>query len=138
VLKLGDRLGAEGAGRSASLMAIQIAGEDRIVHDLKISPQQGFEILGGQGLKIDLFVVETFFFDELREELLNLRQIFYLEDIHFFGRLGEHAFDRLIIEQQVNAVHTLCEQMFNLIQVRSADAEFFHSFMVSSKDGTGK
>jgi hypothetical protein len=69
---------------------------------------------------------------------LHLLQIYKMEVDHLFGRLGHHSADCLIIEQQVDPVHTLREEVFDLIQVRRADAEFFHSFMVGANVSPGK
>ncbi len=48
-----------------------------------------------------------------------------------FGRGFKNLGDGLIIEQEVDSVHALGEEMFDLVQVRIASFEIFHSFSLS-------
>lgn len=88
-------------------MANRIRSEQRIFHDVEISAQQKLKGRLIQRLQPHPLLLQRLLRDEVGEEFLDLVQVADLEDVHIFGRGFQDARDRLIIEQQVNAVHAL-------------------------------
>ena len=58
-------------------------------------------------MQILLLRVKSFLLHEIREQHLNLVEIAIVKKLFLFRRDFEDSSDRLIIEQQVNTVHTL-------------------------------
>ncbi len=65
--------------------------------------------------------------DEDCKELLYLVQVADLKEIHVFGRGFQNSGNCFVIEQEMNPVHALGQEVFNLVQVRIADFKFFHN-----------
>ncbi|MBX3022038.1 MAG: hypothetical protein KF799_10210 [Bdellovibrionales bacterium] len=61
------------------------------------------------------------------EEILYFIEILHVEEFEFFGRGFENPGDRLIVEQEVDPIHTLGEEMLNLVEMGVTDAKLFHT-----------
>lgn len=76
---------------------------------MKIRAQQHFVRFAVQGLKVHNLLLERRFLNERGEEILDLIEIFHLKQIEFLRRFAENPGDCLIIEQEVDPVHTLSQ-----------------------------
>lgn len=76
---------------------------------MEIRAQQEFKGLLVQRLQILLLGKKRFLLNKLREKNLYFVEVAIVKENFFFGWRFENPCDRLIIEQQVNAVHTLSE-----------------------------
>lgn len=95
--------------------------EERIFYDVEICAQQHLVINLAQRIEPHAFFLQCLVSDESAEEVLDFFQVTNLKQVHVFSRGFQDAGDRLIIEQEMNPVHTLGEKMLNLVQVRIAD-----------------
>lgn len=92
-----------------------IRREQRIVHDVEVSPYQHLERFFVERLQPHAFFLQRLLLHERGEELLNLLEILGVEEFHLLSRGFQNTCYNRIVEKQVNPVHTLGEKMFDLV-----------------------
>ena len=97
------------------LVADVVGGEQGVVDDVEVSPQQHLERFFVEGLQPHALFLQRLLLHECGEELLNLLEILGVEEFHLLSRGLQNTCYNRIVEKQVNPVHTLGEKMFDLV-----------------------
>ena len=119
-------------------MATGVGAAERIVDDVEIGSEQHLKRLFVERVQVVLFHLKRFDLYEIGEKLLDFIEVVKVKKNFFFRRSFQYSCNRLIVEQQVNAVHTLSQKMFNLIDMGFANLELFHLFRFDLKTAMGK
>jgi hypothetical protein len=119
-----------GEPKAAALVSAGVGGEDRVVDDVKIRSEQHLVRFVVQTVQEKLLFGESGLLNEFGKQVLYLIEIAHVKEVHLFRRFFQNPGDRLIIEQQVDPIHTLGEKVFNLVEMGFADLQLFHNLMV--------
>jgi hypothetical protein len=95
-------------------MTIRISHQ-RVVNDVEVGSEQHFERFAIERMQIELLFLQSLSLQKFGEQILDFIEVLHVKKVEVLGRGFQDFGDRLIVEQQVNAVHALDQKMFDLI-----------------------